>query len=219
MKILEILEARYYGRHSVDAVYKRLVDRANIQTDSQHKLMSYIYDVEMGEGLVRAKVYLYDVDSEQHAISQAERLLHLHGIPYTDIRGGMHVGTNRWILVMTYKPTVTEAKYYQRHSAEDVKDRLEKTARKHNKWENVRVLEAWLGSKDDLGAQGTPTFVFAHLYVVNADTKQDAENEIRLHLKKFGIPYTRIQDLESLIAVPAGTPRSSWEATLVYDPS
>ena len=166
--------------------------------------MSYIYDVEMEEGAVKARVYLFDVDSEQHAISQAERLLHQHGIPFTDIRGGMHVGQNRWILVMTYKPTenVTESKYYRGHSAEDVRRRFIKIGNEHNRSENVRVLEASL-MKDT---------AYAQLYIVNADSEQDAENEVRAWLNKYGIPYTQIINIESFH-------NNAWEASVTYNPS
>lgn len=216
MKILDILEAKYYGRHSADAVFKRLVDRTNIQTDSQHKLMSYIYDVEMKHGVVKARIYLYDVDSEQQAISQAERLLHQHGIPFTDIGEGNQTGQSRWVLVMTYNPTVTEARYYGRHTVDDVRNRLEKIARDHNKSENVRILEAWMAPRaghhtSELTLDAPDEVVFAHLYIVDADSKQDAENEIRLYLKKFGIPYTGIYDLQQA--------QRRWEATMIYDPS
>ena len=332
----EVTEAKYYGRHTAKSVYRRLVDRANIQTDPRNILMSYIYDVEMEEGIVKAKVYVFDVDSEQHAISQAERLLHLHGIPFTDIGGSMHVGQNRWILIMTYKPTVTEARYYGRHNVDDiikrleqlskasgasirssasdiivgdamkhkdgmyvhfivrgakvkedikdkirhylrhhnipytdiyeivrhslpndvnpmtrwtaimsyfpdrvteakyygkhhvddVRNRLERIARKHNKYENVRVLEAWLaGWHDETPHEYQPIVVdlhqsdtvFAHVYVVDADDEKDADNEIRSWLKKFGIPFTRIQDLEEY-PTPINDQRSAWEATVVYKP-
>ncbi len=225
MKITDILEARYYGRHTPVSVGLRLNKIARKYNAVENVRVLDVY--HPSDDVMYTKLYIVNADSAQHAENEVRSFLKKFGIPHTQI-SDVTSYHDAWEASMKYKPKgqVTEAKYYGKHSPEDVKDRLDQTAYKHNKWENVRVLEAWLADRPS--RQGdipvmhvkepfVNPVVFAHVYVVNADSEQDAENEIRLYLKKFGIPFTGIEDLEEY-PTPINDQRSAWEATVRYDP-
>jgi len=225
MKIIEILEAKYYGRHSVDDIVKRLQELSKASGPSiRGSVDDVIVDIptKLDYGMY-AWFTVRGAKTKEDVKYKIKHFLRHHNIPYDDIYEIVHHAlpddinpTTRWTAIMSYDPGLTEARYYGKHNVDDVRNRLEQTAREHNKHENVRILEAWQGD-DDADFKYGIGVVYAHLYVVNADSKQDAENEIRLYLKKFGIPYTGIQDLEQY-PTPINDHRSAWEATMVYDP-
>ncbi len=98
---------------------------------------------------------------------------------------------------------IIEAKYYRKHSVDDVYARLVDMSNVTFKGISVSNPQIPLSYENALTVR-----VFLH----NADTEQEAINQVRSLMKKYGIPFTDIG-----YVVDYGN--RSWRVTVSYDPT
>ena len=108
---------------------------------------------------------------------------------------------------------IFEARYYGRHSPEDVRKRLIQIADDHNSLRfNVRVINAMQSPRGK-------DRVFARIQIVAAESEKVMRNEVDQFFKKHGIPYTEITEFE--VRAPGRNDirqMPSWKVTVLYDP-
>ncbi len=197
MKLNQIIEAQYYRRHTVKGVHDRLKNMAGTVLKGM-AVATPEYPIS-NQNSVSVKIYIHNADSKQDAINQVFGLLQKYGVPYTDIGSIMSVSNIAWRVTMTYAPDrLTEAIYSGRWSVIDVANRLN---HKFNRTENVKVIDVTIPNPDTVVAR----------FNVVAYSRQDATNEVKRYLRKFGIPYTEFQDFQELRT-------NVWEVTMTYNP-
>ena len=123
MKLDQIVEARYYRKHTALSVYARLVQISS--TVFEKMAMTSPVWLKSDRNAVTARFYAYDADSEQDAINQTQALLQRFGIPYTELGSVVEYGNHQWRVTMIYGPDrIAEAQYYRKRSLKEIEKRL-----------------------------------------------------------------------------------------------
>ena len=205
MKLDQIIEAKYYRKHSVDSVYDRLTDMVDTAfhgiSVSRPKIpLSY-------ENALTVRVYLHAADTEQEAINQVQSLMQKHGIPFTDIGYAIDYGNRSWRVTVTYDPdNLNEARYYRRHTLKQIEQRLQELSHE-TKRDDVYV---YVSDQSIINDQ-----VHADFYVCGIEEHDDVVKAIEQFLSKQGIPYTRIWNVINITYRNTGF---KYTATMTYDP-
>ncbi|KKM71030.1 hypothetical protein LCGC14_1434590, partial [marine sediment metagenome] len=100
---------------------------------------------------------------------------------------------------------IIEARYYRKHSAESVYDRLASMT-------NTEFKGISIGHPEHRDA-GSQNNVNCRLYISNADSEQDAINQAESLLQKYGIPFDDIGNIQNYSAH-----LQKWRVTMTYDP-
>jgi len=81
MKLSQIIEARYYRRHTLKQIEKRLQELSHetVRDDI------YVADMAIVNDQVHADLYVYGIEDEDDVVRAIEQFLEKQGIPYTRV--------------------------------------------------------------------------------------------------------------------------------------
>jgi len=208
MKIIDILEAKYYGKHTGPAVVERLNELSKRFRTSNITTGVLVNNAWLwADNKAKADFTVHGVKNHRHVKEKVKQFLESHGIPFTEIFDVVYQanmsGTNRWMATMVYDPNpVTEARYYRnRPTADEVADmyRDVKESGMADRWDRIMLGVPRLYEFDP-GVR-----IVAE---VTLKDKQKAMQYVKHFLDSNNLPYTEISR-EYAYA-------SGWEIDIIY---
>jgi len=199
---IPVTEARYYGKHSLNAVVRRYweANETNPQrADDVSVSDAYHSDVDQA---AYAILFVHNTNTKKEAFDKIEQFLKRFGIPHTDMTADSY--GNSWEARVTYNPdNLVEARYYGKPSARDVTSRLKMLSKVVSTGDVVMVDDAWQKGKS----------VEAAFTIYNTEEMEDVLYKVKHWLNDNNIPYTEIKNLFDF----SSGAETFWSATMVYN--
>jgi len=210
MKLAQIIEAKYYRKPTLKQIEKRLQELS-------HETMRddvYVSSGEIVNDKIHADFYVYGIEDEDDVVKAIERFLGKHGIPYTRVWNVINTTYRNtgfiYQATVSYDPKqiadreLTEARYYGKPTAREVRNRLKMLSKvSGDDSDVVMVDDAWQEGKS----------VEAAFTIYDTKEMEDVLYKVKQWLNDANIPYTQIKDLFDF----SSGDEIFWSATMVYN--